>query len=1439
MKSLKDFKVQVTEVLKKSTAPAEWIHDFVHSDNPKFAGKSPTKRKQMALAAYYAKKNEGAAVSQNSTAEVDMNESWSKTGKKGKHDASGEDSEEYQKVDKEGKPTGDRKWVTKSGKHINESKDTDHVINHDSEDVKASHNYVHKNAEAVAKRNNGNITRHSDTHTEISYPNGHTTHIKTSYKGDQAVSHIKHHYSESAGLDEDQYTSEYKIKSYVDPITGENKTRKIRPHRVDFKNSKMRGEPAQKDSKGDYGMKEEVQESRGHKVINTFLKNMETQKNVTSQTPEEKAEHEKKHREAMTKAHNEYVKKNPNSIFKPMKEETEQLDEISKAKLVRYIDKASQDVHNKALEAGKDSEKPGKATDFIKKYQKSGKRQAGITKAAVKLAREEVELEEDLDKDHIHQLLANKDINAQVKGGKVHVHSSDVKAAKMHLSVAGHKHEVVGGLNEDHEEDDRQGAEHHQKELEQQELEAKKKKEKVKEEVQIDELSKGTLSSYIKNATKDYGYARRYQDKNAKDIHGDDRDLKQVRSKRFVGISKAADKLAKEEANLDEGKRGLWDNIHAKRKRIASGSGERMRKPGSKGAPTADALKAAAESFDYNFDMLEEAVKSIDQGEYDYEGQMARTQLQTTLRNCQDLIDMIEDDENMPEWVQSKITLAQDYITTVRDYLQSKEELDEGKVYDPFTKKMVNTKPIKVQAGGGATRNGVPVETGPSKYKEKLKNEEVQIDELSKELVARYANKAAKTTQANYDKSKDKFQFSSGRQDGMKNAVKKLTKEEVQLAESVDYHEKMAAQHSNHSNAHESEVTNGGGSDHDYAAGDHADAEDAHRAAAAAHKKHGADSAEYKKAAEHAKEKTATAKETSQDAGRFRKVTKPASIKEDYTTLDEISGKTLKSYANKAFYSGLANREKGGSAEYTFQRKQHNAKADKRFKGVGLAIQKLGAVKEETLDELKKSTLASYVKKAHKSNALNANDLGHQTGSTPGSSMSGSYIKQKMKYLKRSDGIDKAVSKLAKEEVMDEATTYKGIGTDVVDKKKVLNPPISLTQKKKEVKDFKEGDTYDEKWKGYKGKSFKKESSMLKFGDFLKEAKKCMDESDCDYDKKIKKEELVGKQHKLDKNNNGKLDSDDFKKLRKEDTEQIDELSKGTLASYVPKAARSARIHGQISSEYKSASDRARKSSMKDSLDRLSKKYKNKAWSREDGIKRAADKLAKEEVQIDELSKGTLASYAKASTFDAAKQGNEIAKLGNNLSALSKVNGPLSKLNKRLAGHSKAVDKLAKEEVEQIDELSKKTLGSYVKKASRDMVNREVGINTALKDPSYPHNIIHKATDKQSKRKFGMDKAVDKLTKEEVEQEQSPYLKATLAVMDEGKIDNLKDAQALRKASSDSYNDKKDTNHPHIQVVKGTAYGGENQKDDDNDEKPETTEKRGRGRPSGSKSGAR
>jgi hypothetical protein len=64
---------------------------------------------------------------------------------------------------------------------------------------------------------------------------------------------------------------------------------------------------------------------------------------------------------------------------------------------------------------------------------------------------------------------------------------------------------------------------------------------------------------------------------------------------------------------MEEGKTGpgLWANIHAKRERIKHGSGEKMRKPGSKGAPTADNFKSAQAGT--NEDVVDEDWKKVNQ----------------------------------------------------------------------------------------------------------------------------------------------------------------------------------------------------------------------------------------------------------------------------------------------------------------------------------------------------------------------------------------------------------------------------------------------------------------------------------------------------------------------------------------------------------------------------------------------------------------------------------------------------------------------------------------------------------------------------------------------------------------------------------------------------------------------------------------------------------
>jgi hypothetical protein len=72
-----------------------------------------------------------------------------------------------------------------------------------------------------------------------------------------------------------------------------------------------------------------------------------------------------------------------------------------------------------------------------------------------------------------------------------------------------------------------------------------------------------------------------------------------------------------------------------------------------------------------------------DPREYGYEGDMAISQLKSIVANAEKLMSMLKPESDLPEWVQLKITLAQDYILTARDYMES-ENMNEAKtfVYD-------------------------------------------------------------------------------------------------------------------------------------------------------------------------------------------------------------------------------------------------------------------------------------------------------------------------------------------------------------------------------------------------------------------------------------------------------------------------------------------------------------------------------------------------------------------------------------------------------------------------------------------------------------------------------------------------------------------------------------------------------------------------------------
>jgi hypothetical protein len=113
---------------------------------------------------------------------------------------------------------------------------------------------------------------------------------------------------------------------------------------------------------------------------------------------------------------------------------------------------------------------------------------------------------------------------------------------------------------------------------------------------------------------------------------------------------------------IDE-KRGLWDNIHARRE-----AGEPRKKPGQKGYP--------------KILNVENHIDVAMGKELDDEGSMILNQLNQLEMHCKRMKGVIRDPKmQVPAWVQSKVTLATDYMDAVANYMSSKNEefVGEGK----------------------------------------------------------------------------------------------------------------------------------------------------------------------------------------------------------------------------------------------------------------------------------------------------------------------------------------------------------------------------------------------------------------------------------------------------------------------------------------------------------------------------------------------------------------------------------------------------------------------------------------------------------------------------------------------------------------------------------------------------------------------------------------
>ena len=96
------------------------------------------------------------------------------------------------------------------------------------------------------------------------------------------------------------------------------------------------------------------------------------------------------------------------------------------------------------------------------------------------------------------------------------------------------------------------------------------------------------------------------------------------------------------------------------------------RKLGAKGPSVASKLLKGKGGLKEHDDEIDIA----DRGEYDREGDMALNQVHQIADAVRELHEILAADDNLPEWVQSKITKALDYIDTARDYLDAEGEMD-------------------------------------------------------------------------------------------------------------------------------------------------------------------------------------------------------------------------------------------------------------------------------------------------------------------------------------------------------------------------------------------------------------------------------------------------------------------------------------------------------------------------------------------------------------------------------------------------------------------------------------------------------------------------------------------------------------------------------------------------------------------------------------------
>ena len=176
-----------------------------------------------------------------------------------------------------------------------------------------------------------------------------------------------------------------------------------------------------------------------------------------------------------------------------------------------------------------------------------------------------------------------------------------------------------------------------------------------------------------------------------------------------------------------------------------------------------------------------ESIALVDKGEYDREGDMAKEQLYTMKMAAQELSSILGDDENLPEWVQSKITKALDYIDTARDYMKSTKA---DRNMEPVAEKAVSkNQAVAARIARGVQKGDIEAEPGTASA-EMAKMRPKELKKFAKTDTKGLPKKVKEddVEEPKAKKAKGGFEFGKGVYESMDNKFKQALTEGMNIS---------------------------------------------------------------------------------------------------------------------------------------------------------------------------------------------------------------------------------------------------------------------------------------------------------------------------------------------------------------------------------------------------------------------------------------------------------------------------------------------------------------------------------------------------------------------------------------------------------------------------------------------------------------------------------